>query len=53
MPGALEMLLARGDIQRHGRIVIFNIGAAQKFPEAVHESIALIDLRSPIDWQRI
>jgi threonine synthase len=51
--GALEMLLARGDIKPHERIVVFNTGAAQKYPEAVHEQIPLLDIRQPIDWSRI
>jgi threonine synthase len=51
--GALEMLLARGDIKPHEKIVVFNTGAAQKYPEAVHESIPLLDIRSPIDWDQI
>jgi len=51
--GALEMLLARGDIKRGERIVVFNTGAAQKYPEAVHEEIPLLDIRRPIDWAQI
>jgi threonine synthase len=51
--GALEMLLARGDIRPDERIVLFNTGAAQKYPEAVHEQIALLDIRRPIDWGAI
>jgi threonine synthase len=51
--GALEMLLARGDIKAHERIVVFNTGAAQKNPEAVHEQIPLLDIRQPIDWSLI
>jgi threonine synthase len=51
--GALEMLLAGGHIKPHERIVVFNTGAAQKYPEAVHEQIPLLDIRRPIDWSRI
>ena len=51
--GALEMLLARGEIKPHEKIVVFNTGAAQKYPEAVHEEIPLLDIRQPIDWARI
>jgi threonine synthase len=51
--GALEMLLVRGDIKRQERIVVFNTGAAQKYPEAVHEEIPLLDIRAPIDWGQI
>jgi threonine synthase len=51
--GALEMLLARGEIHAHERIVVFNTGAAQKYPEAIHEMIPLLDVQRPIDWRRI
>jgi threonine synthase len=51
--GALEMLLARGEIKPHEKIVVFNTGAAQKYPEAVHEEIPLLDIRRPIDWAQI
>jgi threonine synthase len=51
--GGLEMLLAKGDIKPHEKIVVFNTGAAQKYPEAVHEVIPLLDIRRPIDWGQI
>ncbi len=51
--GALEMLLARGEIKPHERIVVFNTGAAQKYPEAVQEEIPLLDISKPIDWAKI
>jgi threonine synthase len=51
--GALERLLARGEIKPHERIVVFNTGAAQKYPEAVQEEIPLLDIRRPIDWSQI
>jgi threonine synthase len=51
--GALEMLLARGEIKPHEQIVVFNTGAAQKYPEAVREEIPLLDIRRPIDWSQI
>jgi threonine synthase len=51
--GALEVLLRDGKIKRHERVVIFNTGAAQKYPEAVHETLARIDISKPIDWSAI
>jgi threonine synthase len=51
--GALEMLLARGEIKPDERIVVFNTGAAQKYPEAVHEEIPLLDISKPLDWGAI
>ena len=41
------------DILPHERIVVFNTGAAQKYPEAVHEKIPLLDISKPIDWNKI
>ena len=51
--GALELLLARGQVRADERIVVFNTGAAQKYPEAIHEVLPLIDIREPVDWNRI
>ncbi len=50
---ALEFLLARGAVRPDERIVVFNTGAAQKYPEAVGEVLPLIDIGEPIDWERI
>lgn len=51
--GALDMLLQRGTIGREERILIFNTGAAQKYPEAIREQLPRIDIRQPIDWAAI
>ena len=51
--GALEVLLKRGAIHRAERIVIFNTGAAQKYPEAVNEQLERIDIGKPLDWSRL
>jgi threonine synthase len=48
--GALELLLIRRTIKKEDRILIFNTGAAQKYPEAIHEHLPLIDLNKPMDW---
>ena len=50
---ALEILLARGEIKPDERIVVFNTGAVQKYPEAVHEEIPLLDISTPVDWDGI
>ena len=50
---ALETLLARGTLSPNDRIVVFNTGAAQKYPEAVHENIPLLDIGRPLDWAQI
>jgi threonine synthase len=51
--GALEILLHRGAIKPTDRIVIFNTGAAQKYPEAVEEKLPLLDASRPVDWASI
>jgi threonine synthase len=50
---ALELLLKRGAIKKSERILIFNTGAAQKYPEAVREELSRIDISKPIDWDAI
>ncbi|HWW03213.1 MAG TPA: threonine synthase [Candidatus Acidoferrum sp.] len=51
--GALEILLKRGTIRPQERILVFNTGAAQKYPEVVHEKLPRLDIRQPIDWAGI
>jgi threonine synthase len=51
--GALEVLLKRGTIKKDDSVLIFNTGAAQKYPEAVHEKLPRIDITKPIDWAAI
>ena len=51
--GALDVLLKQGTIKRDERIVIFNTGASQKYPEAVNEQLPRIDITQPIDWDKI
>ena len=50
---ALEALLKNGTIHRTDRIVVFNTGASQKYPEAVNEKLEQIDISKPIDWSRL
>jgi threonine synthase len=51
--GALDVLVKRGAIQRDERIVLFNTGAAQKYPETISEHLPRIDVSRPIDWGAI
>ena len=51
--GALEVLLKEGKILPEERVLIFNTGAAQKYPEAVDERLERIDISKPIDWPGI
>ncbi|HWA98048.1 MAG TPA: threonine synthase [Pirellulales bacterium] len=51
--GALEMLLEEAWIAPHERVVIYNTGAAQKYPEAIACELPRIDKHAPLDWDRI
>jgi threonine synthase len=51
--GALAELRQSGWIQAHERVVIFNTGAAQKYVEAIRSDLPQVDIRQPLDWQRI
>lgn len=51
--GALEQLAAEGWIRPGERVVIFNTGAAQKYPEAMAVDLPRIDPREAIDWDTI
>jgi threonine synthase len=51
--GALEVLLARGAIAPDERVLILNTGASQKYPEAVRERLARVDITRPPDWEAI
>jgi threonine synthase len=51
--GALEALLRDGKVKPHERILIFNTGASQKYPEAIQENLPHIDITKPIEWDRI
>ena len=51
--GALEQLAAEGWIAPHERVVVFNTGAAQKYPEAMAVDLPRIRQSDPLDWDRI
>lgn len=51
--GALERLVAEGWIGPRERVVIFNTGAAQKYPEAIAGDLPRIDKDQPLDWAAI
>jgi threonine synthase len=50
---ALEVLLKRGVIKPDSRILIFNTGAAQKYPEAITAQLSRIDINKPIEWSKL
>lgn len=49
----LDQLAQNGEIKPKERVLVFNTGASQKYPEAVTEDLPRIDLSSPIDWASI
>ncbi len=51
--GALEQLAAEGWIKPRERVVIFNTGAVQKYPEAMRVELPRIDRHQPIDWAKL
>jgi len=48
--GALEDLSKEGWISPADRVVIFNTGAIQKYPEAMAADIATLDCKAAIDY---
>jgi threonine synthase len=51
--GALELLLHRGLIKPDQRILIFNTGAAQKYPEVIPADLPRIDISKPVEWETL
>ncbi len=51
--GALEQLREENWIKPHEQVVIFNTGAAQKYPEAMRAELPRISNPATIDWQCI
>ena len=51
--GALERLAANGWIARDDRVLIFNTGAAQKYPEAMQVELPRLAKGERVDWQRL
>jgi threonine synthase len=46
----LEKLAATGQVRPDEEIVVFNTGAAQKYPEAVPLDLPRLDRNKPIDY---
>ena len=51
--GALKSLVASKQIDSSDRVVIFNTGAAQKYPEAIASELPRLDKDASFDWSRI
>ena len=48
--GVLDQLMGQGKIKQNDRVLVFNTGAAQKYPECVTAELPRIDMHQPIDW---
>jgi threonine synthase len=51
--GALERLRGENWIRSDERVVIFNTGAAQKYPEAMHVDLPRLGQAASVDWDLI
>ena len=51
--GALESLAEEGWIRPDDRVVVFNTGAAQKYPESMCQPVPRLELGQSIDWERM
>ncbi len=51
--GAAEKLAKDEWIRPDERVVIFNTGASQKYPEAMAAELPMLDQTKPLDWERI
>jgi threonine synthase len=47
---ALERMIGRGQVAADEEVVVFNTGAAQKYPEAVPLELPRLDKNGPIDY---
>ena len=50
--GVLDQLAGQGRVKPKDRVLVFNTGAAQKYPEAVEVDLPQVDLNQPLDWSR-
>lgn len=51
--GAAEMLVKSGWIKADEEVLLFNCGAAQKYPDVIAAELPRIDRHQPIDWAAI
>ena len=49
----LEQLVNDGRVANDDEVIVFNTGAAQKYPEAVPLTLPTIDKNQPIDWEAL
>jgi threonine synthase len=50
---ALEQLVQQGKVRRDEQVVVFNTGAAQKYPEVVQLRLPRLDRNSPVDYSAL
>ncbi len=51
--GAAELLAESGWIRPDERVVIYNCGASQKYPDVLRTKLPRIDINETIDWERV
>ena len=49
----LERLVKTGQVQRDEEIIVFNTGAAQKYPEVLPPNLPRLDKDQPIAYDRL
>ena len=49
----LEQLIQAGQVRRNDQIVVFNTGAAQKYPETVPLHLPRLDKNRPVDYKAL
>ena len=50
---ALSRLVRQGNVKADEKILVFNTGAAQKYPEAIPTDLPRVDVTKPIEWDKI
>ena len=48
--GVLDQLIGQGKIKPKDRVLLFNTGAAQKYPESVKAEVPKLSLSQSVDW---
>jgi threonine synthase len=49
----LEMLRTRGDVSENDEVVVFNTGAAQKYPEVMPLELPRLDKTKPVEYEAL
>lgn len=51
--GAASLLAESGWIEADERVIIYNCGASQKYPDVLRTALPRINIKEPIDWDHI